>query len=415
MILEFTCKNFRSIKDYATLSMLAINDKKHEENLIQYEHRNILPVASIYGANGSGKTNLIKAVKYLKRLVSESNNFQPGDKLLIDSHKLSQEDNSEFQIQFISSNIRYAYGFIINQNYIVEEYLYHFKNGKQAKIFYRQEEEYTFGKEYKTELNEISNKYSKNNKLFLSLSANLINNIDIKNVFLFIKEDLIVYDGNETNMSWLDFTLEEIGKDKENKEKFIKILNSFGMDIQNIKIDRNIIDSKNLSLLLPNLPEKIRRLIDDTNSISVATEARIIYKNMEIPLMQESNGVKKIFELIGPMVDILSEGKVIFYDELETSLHPMIVKRIIEMFLKKEINQNNSQLIFSTHDVNLLDLDIFRRDQIWITEKKTADKSTDLYSLSDLKNIRNDENIENGYIKGKYGGIPHMNKTIWKI
>ncbi len=155
------------------------------------------------------------------------------------------------------------------------------------------------------------------------------------------------------------------------------------------------------------MPEDLKMLLSKNESENI--DVRIDYGNLEINLNEESRGINKLFEIAIPIVNVLRNGYVLIYDELETSIHPIIVKSLIELFNNKSLNKHNAQLIFTTHDINLLDLNLLRRDQIWFAEKNDEIMSTDIYSLVELKNIRGDENIEYGYINGKYGSIPFIN------
>lgn len=167
MIIEFICNNYKSIRNEINLSMLATKDKELLDTLLEYKNNKILPIAEIYGANGAGKTNVIKALGYFKFLVANSNNFQPGDSIPYFPHKF-QKEPSHFQMQLVTNGIRYAYGFSVNDKKVISEYLYHFKNNKQARIFIRDEESYNFGKEYIKELKDVQERMGKENKLFLS-------------------------------------------------------------------------------------------------------------------------------------------------------------------------------------------------------------------------------------------------------
>ena len=407
MILEFSSSNYKSIKNDITLSMMSTKDKEHSEILLEYGNRNVLPIISIYGANGSGKTNIINSLAYFKFIVCNSNNFQPGDRIPFFPHKLKKDFNSEFRIQIVVDKIRYAYGFSVNNQEIEKEYLYHFKNNKQAKIFERMKDDFYFGKEYTKDLKEVKDKMNKNNKLFLSIVANWINNEDIIRVFRYIKENIVI-NSNIQNEEWLEYTLKNIKESDKYKETFILFLRSLDINITDINVDiKNI--KMNYEDLPADMPEELKMLI--SNSEGVKRDVKLRYDDLEIDLNEDSRGINKLFEISGQL-DILDKGKVLVYDELETSLHPIIVKHIVKLFKNKDINKNNAQLIFTTHDTNLLDLDLLRRDQIWLTERNQESKSTEIYSLSDLKNIRSDENIENGYIRGKYGAIPFITNNL---
>lgn len=408
MILEFSCNNYKSIKNDINLSMISTKDKEHSDILLEYANRGVLPIVAIYGANGSGKTNIINSLAYFKFIVCNSNNFQPGDRIPFFPHKLKKDFNSEFRIQIVVDEIRYAYGFSVNNKEVEKEYLYHFKKNKQAKVFERIKDEFTFGKEYTKDLKEVKNKMNKNNKLFLSVVANWINDEDVIRVFRYIKENIVI-NSDIHNEGWLEYTLKNIKESERYKEVFISFLKSIDVGITDINVDIENV-KMNYEDLPVDMPEEIKMFI--SNSEGIKRDVKLRYDDLEVDLNEDSRGVNKLFEIGGPLLDILSEGKILVYDELETSLHPIIVKYIIELFKNKNINNRNAQLIFTTHDTNLLDLDLLRRDQIWLTERDRESKSTDIYSLSNLKNIRSDENIENGYIRGKYGAIPFINSNL---
>lgn len=406
MILEFTCDNYKSIKYESKLSMMGTKDKNHIESLLSYKNKPVLPIVAIYGANGAGKTNLLQAIGFLNFMVSNSNKFEPGDSIPFFPHKLSDKNESTFTIQVSINGIRYAYGFSNNNEEILTEYLYHFKSNKQAKIFEREKESYSFGKEYIKDLKDVKEKMSKKNKLFLSLSASWINNLDIINVFNYLKNDIII-NTIQHNEDWKKHSLMLIRNDKKYKDAFIAFLQALNIDITDIDVEvKNI--KLNYEDLPQSMPEELKMLISNSEGIDIDTKLK--YDDLEIDLNEESIGINKLFEIGIPLLDIFKSGKVLVYDELETSIHPILVKTIIDMFKNKKLNSKGGQLIFTTHDSNLLNLDLLRRDQIWMAEKDKEEKSTRIYSLSDLKNIRNDENIENGYIRGKYGSIPFINK-----
>ncbi|WP_338557869.1 ATP-binding protein [Paraclostridium sordellii] len=405
MILEFKCSNYKSIKDVAKLSMMATKTKEHEDNILYFKEKGVLPTVAIYGANGAGKTNILKAIGFLNYMVSNSNQFNPGDEIPFFPHKLSNEKQSNFSIQVELNGIRYAYGFSNNKEEILEEYLYHFKNNRPSKIFDRRVEDYTFGADYKKDLKELQLKMSKKNKLFLSIAANWTNNYEIMSIFEYFHRDMVIttFANNEP---WKRDSLLMINDSQEYKDAFISLLKALDIGITNVVVDVKQI-KVNYDDLPANMPEELKMFISKSENIDI--DVKVCYDDLEINLNEESTGVNKLFEIGIPILDVLKNGKVLIYDELETSIHPILVKSIIRLFEDKKINKNNSQLIFTTHDSNLLDLDLLRRDQIWFAEKSRENKSTILYSLIALKNVRNDENIENGYIRGKYGSIPFIN------
>lgn len=407
MILEFTCSNYKSIMKKAKLSMMSTKSKEHNSSLLYYNDKGVLPIVALYGANGAGKTNLLNAIGYLHFMISNSNNFNPGNKIPFFPHKSSANIPSEFSIQISINGIRYAYGFSNNSEEIQTEYLYHFKNNRAAKIFDREGEQYSFGKDYSKDLNDIRDRMSKKNKLFLSLAANWINNKDIISVFNYLSNYILI-NTISNNEEWKNTSILTLKESTEYKDAFITLLQVLDVGITDIDVDVKEINV-NYEDLPQGMPEELKMLISKSDNVSI--DVKVSYDGLEINLNEESRGINKLFEIGIPILDTLRNGKVLVYDELESSIHPILVKVIVDMFKNKKLNSKNAQLIFSTHDSNILDLDLLRRDQIWFAEKLKTDNLTHIYSLVELKNIRNDENIENGYIRGKYGSIPFINEN----
>lgn len=412
MIIQFRCSNFRSIRNPITFSLLATKDTTLPERVFSYNDKiSVLRSAVIYGANGAGKTNIITAMGYVKFLVSNCINFQEGDSIPYFPHKLAPSNTpSMFEIQFIANKSRYAYGLEVTESNVTKEYLYHFPNGKQAKIFEREDEKYSFGEKYKKELVEIQASKTKINRLFISTAASWSNLNEILEPFIYLK-DTIVVNENVRDSNWKEYTIRKIEKNSDDKKMLLNLLKDMNIGVNEIKakLEINEVTTDKLST---DIPEPLRILL--LNKKQINSEVKFRYNGMDIDYSEESMGIQKIFALGGPLIEILKEGKILIFDELETSLHPYMVTRIIELFNNPKINTKNAQLIFTTHDTNLLDLNQFRRDQIWFVEKNSADYDSDMYSLADLKNVRKDENIEKGYISGKYGAIPYLGNNLVK-
>ncbi|ACJ34374.1 AAA family ATPase [Anoxybacillus flavithermus] len=403
MLIQFSCGNFKSIREKVTLSMLATKDGEHKECTMKIDEKiQLLPLVAIYGANGSGKSNVLQAIGFVKFLVNEADSFHEGDDIPILPHKLEEHRPSVFELQFIVNGVRYAYGFSITREKILEEYLYFFPNGRQARVFERLEEQYIFGNKFQKELDEIKRSKTRQNRLFLATAGVWSNAEEVKHAFLFLRNELVV-NQFASNESWLHYTIDQISTNETNKNILLNMLNYFHIPVENIitKVEKKQLSYSDLP---PHMPEELKMLLLKGSHVNY--EVKLVYPNMTIHLSEESRGVQRLFEIMGPILDILSNGKCLVFDELETSLHPLLVLQIIKLFQTPKLNPKHAQLIFSTHDTNLLDLTILRRDQIWITEKNSASASTDLYSISDVKHVRKDENIEKGYMKGKYGGIP---------
>ncbi len=408
MILEYTCENYRSIKEKVVFSMLASKDNSFENLLVDYKGMFINKIAAIYGANGSGKTSFLDSLNFLKLLVCNSNNHQPGDKIRQVAHKLSLQDApTTYTIQFVKNEVRYAYGVSYTAEQIISEYLYYFPNGKQKKIFERTLNEIVFGEQFKKDFEAISN-FMKPNKLFLSVSANYSAVKEAELVFLFFREDLIFYPQPVEISNWLEYSIERFTKDIQLKSLFIDFMKSIQTPIQNI--DTKFEKIKMTPEFIPdNIPDEFKPIFANAKEMT-KSEANLDYGLFSVNLQEESKGIQKIFEVFGPIIDIILKDKVLIWDEMETSLHPQIVNEILRLIMKGK-KDSKAQLIFSTHDTNLLDLNTFRRDQIWFTEQNPS-RATELYSLAELKNVRKDENIRKGYLNGKYSWIPFINNPL---
>ena len=410
MVLEFSCSNHRSIKEKITFSAIASNDDTNEELLYQYGNIRVLKNAVIYGANGSGKSNLISAIVFMKRLVTNSINNQPGTTINQQPHKISGfSENSEYNMQFVTKGIRYAYGFSLNNTIVVDEYLYSFPKGRQVKIFERNEDGFLAGDRYKGKFDSCKD-VIKPNRLFLSCAANFSAVKDTEDVFSFFKNDLIDYSGSPRSRdNWMHYSLTKMNDNSLIKETVLTFLKGLDTGINDIVID---IEKKQIEIeqLPPIFSEEIKnefakRLVD-------RVEAKVVYNSFEVDLMkEESTGIKKLIEFLCPFIDIIINGKVLICDEIETNFHEAVLYYLVDIF-KKVYSPDTPQMFFTTHDTSILDLSLFRRDQIWFTEMKRDERSTDLYSLSEIKNVRKDENVGRGYISGKYGAIPMLNENL---
>lgn len=406
MVLQFSCSNHKSIKDKIIFSAIAGSDNTFEEGLKPFSNFRVMSSAVIYGANGSGKSNFINALEFMRNLVSESINHQPGEGIFQAPHKLNSPNvPSKYDIQFVKADIRYAYGFSIVRNAVEEEYLYYFPKGRQVKIFERENMDIKPGDKYKNAF-EVSKSILKENRLFLSCAANYTNIREIENAFLFFREDIVIYNPQVNN--WTEYSIQLMQQHEEIKKAFVEILQALGTGIRDVKVrlEKTRLSAKDLPQERPDAL-KMRVISQEVGVI----EAKLVYDEFETDLMtEESMGIKKLFEVICPITDIIRKGKILVCDEIETSLHESIVYEIVNLF--RLVNKDQfAQLIFSTHDTSLLDSTLFRRDQIWFTQLDHQ-RSTDLYSLAEIKNVRKTENLEKGYISGKYGAIPILNRNF---
>lgn len=416
MLIQFSVENFMSIKEKVIFSMLASSDKEIQENTIKGIKENYLKSAVIYGANASGKSNLFKAINCIIQMMRMSNNMQPGMELPIVPFKFDKEFQgkpSSFELIMIIENIKYVYGFVADYERIYEEYLYYYPNGKETEIFERVEvNKY----HYTTTENSLKDLISKNieNKFFLA-TATTWNYKKTKPVYDFITNGINVFFDYEP-LKPVAFSQYQNDSTGELKEFSLDILKEAGINISGFNINEIELSDKQLMAF----PPEVRNLLPKgTKSFHVITSHNITDKNGKIQrydlnLEDESLGTQNMFILNPFLLHVLKNGQMLVVDELDKSLHPSLVKYIVKIFNSEKYNKNGAQLIFNTHDTNLLNLNIFRRDQVWFTEKDYEVGATDLYPLDDFP-VRKTENIEKGYLNGKYGAIPFvgLGEKLW--
>lgn len=408
MLLEFKCNNHKSIRNEICFSLLAGKDTFNEKQLYEFNDLKVLKSAVIYGANGSGKSNFISAIALMKYLVTNSINYQPGTGLNNSPHKLSgMSSQSSYSVQFVKDGIRYAYGFSIQQMLIKDEYLYFFPKGRQAKIFDREGLNFEVGSKFKGKFANCKD-VLKPNRLLLSCAANFTSIKEIEDAYRFFSEELVVY-SNENQQNWMEYSLRQFYSKPKIKELALAFMRDIGIDIKDIKI--NIEESEVPQFAIPEFLSdefKNKLLLEGVQKITAIVEYSAFQTDL---LSEESTGIQKLFAFLCPFLDIVSKGKVLICDELETSLHESLVYLLLKSFMSID-KAIQPQIFFTTHDTSLLSLDLFRRDQIWFTELNNEDRSTELYSLAEIKNIRKDENYGKGYISGRYGAIPMLNDNL---
>ena len=410
MLIEFSVKNFLSFKNRVTLSMEKGNGDENLDNIVSINNIDLLKTAAIYGANASGKSNMLKALTCAILMVRNSNLIPIGGKwkyikpFLFD--KTSKSEPSEFEFVFIINNIKYRYFFSANENKIVDEVLDAYYSQKPTNIFTRTNTNiYEFTND-KSKLESLAANNTEN-KLFLS-TATTWNYKNTKDVYLWFVNSIDTYDSFDRIM---DRDLVDYSNRKENLKEFVlKLLKEADILINDINVDyeEKDVETATYDMMNPTLTkEKIKiknvnielehEVFDDNNN-------KYIYK---LNFTEESSGTRTLFALAPFLKRAFESTKVIIVDELENNLHPALVEFIVKLFNNKEINKANSQLIFTTHATYLMNLELLRRDQIWFTEKNPKNGISDLYPL-DSFSVRKDENIQKGYINGRYGAIPFI-------
>ncbi|MFR1850575.1 MAG: AAA family ATPase [Clostridium sp.] len=382
MLLEFSCSNFKSIKEKVTFSAIATDNIKNEKYLKKFDDFRVLHTSVIYGPNGAGKSNIFKGIGFMRDLVIKSRENRPGEVLKQPTHKMAHDKKSEFNMQFIINNIRYAYEFVLKDNLVDEEYLYYFEDKNAVKVFEREEGEVCLGEKFEKNkvLLEIIENEIGDNKLLLSCIGDKSDIFEINNAFLFFKEYLVIQ--NSDVKTERKNCIKVMMENEKMRELIISVFREFDSDLKDIKIESSG----------ENLDDKDIRI-------------KFVYDEFETDLYkEESTGINKLFDLVLPIVESFINGKVMIVDEIELNLHRNIAYKIISLF-NTHLPNNSDQLIFTSHDISLLNLNLFRNDQIWFAQLGKG-RATELYSLVEIKNIRADENIAKGYIMGRYGAVP---------
>lgn len=423
MLVQFSVKNFRTFKEKATLSLVASNyDKETREteniNLDSDFNLRILKSAIIYGANASGKSKFFEALMFMKHFViTSSKDSQKGDKIDVEPFRLNFESEklpTEFEVVFTHNTALYRYGFEVDDKNVVAEWLYYKPKTKEVELFYRQGNTFeTHDRNFQKGKMVIKEGLVRDNALLVSVAAQFNDVISISVIDWF--QTLNIVSGTDED-EFKNNTIQKI-KSKEGKVKILNFLKAADLGIQDIHYD-----DFSLADIVQEPEVKYKALMDtlkdiDPEAFSLISTLHNVYNDDRkiigsarfSALKDESNGTKKFLYLSGTIIDVLENGGILIGDELDSKLHPNLVCKIVDLFNSKILNKNNAQLIFNTHDTNLLSSGLFRRDQIWFTEKNKFGEAK-LYSLADFKSdsVRKTESFEDNYIRGKYGAIPFL-------
>lgn len=419
MIIRFGFRNHRSFAEAAELSFVASALGDEGVNLLASPglSKSLLPGILVYGANASGKSNIVSALDFMKNSVLLSHRVSgPNSRVPRSPFSLAEKPpatTSEFNIDFVIENVRYHYGFECDDTSFTSEWLYAFPNGRRQVLFERTDggRKFAFGREMKGPTRVIES-ITRPNSLFVSSGAQN-NHETLSLVYQFFERLVIIKDfipdtpalfANEDSFDKriVDFlrvadggivshALNEIKSQPDDSRAFIKDIED--VIKKHVKFDG---DDDALSNFSFNRPDTFRELRLGHQSLG----GEVIY----MPFDTESRGTRRVVSLLGPIFSALDSGLTVVVDELDASLHTFIVMEIVRLFSNKIYNRKQAQLLATTHDTNVLSQRAIRRDQVWLTEKTDRGIST-VYPLTDFRTKKND-NIERGYLRGRYGGVP---------
>jgi hypothetical protein len=417
MLIEFRAENHRSLRDEQALTMEAGRtgdaDDRRPRSVSGFSDR-ILPVAAIYGANASGKSNVLSALTFMRNAVVHSHrSWAPEDVVPREAFAwgTKKDEPSLFEATFLINSVRYQYGFLASSHGFIEEWLYVWPHGKKQVWYERDESEFKFGDNLKGE-NKVIVEVTRSNALFLSAAVQL-KHPQLSQVFSWFR------DLHPINMAVPRYSIgwrspyfpriNDLIDDMQQQTLFPeseRLSDQFRGMLRNA--DVGIVDMR-----------AVKTESADDSARYPRTQIQLKHKSSIsdawLPLEEESQGTQKLFRMALPVLQALRQGSVLVVDELESSLHPSLAQEIVNLFNNSIKNPHNAQLIFSTHDTNLLGTTlgepVLRRDQVWLTEKD-PEGGTVLYPLTNYK-PRKSENLERGYLQGRYGAIPFLGKFTW--
>ena len=401
MIINFSVKNFRSIKDEITIEFNASSDKDHINFVTETKYCNILNANAIYGLNASGKSNIIRAIQIVDMLVYLSFKDDKSLERLITPFLFdagSRKLPSEFNINFVHNEIRYEYGFAADKKQAYSAWMYAYPNKKAQLLFTREwlndAYEYKFGANYKGERESIK-KLVPQSALFLSVARSLGQKsiTVVSDWFAKLSIELVSRHAEMGKQRAIDY----IEESTITKEEMIAFLIRADISISDF-------DIKEENVVVPeDFPEALKEFISDKNK-EVITQHLISGQSYSLSFSDESSGTQQVFNFAAQVIRTIKNGGVLVIDELNSFLHPLLVKHIVGLFGNLETNPQRAQLIFTTHETSIMTTDFLRRDQIWFCDK-SKEQSTMLYSAQEFS-PRKTDNLEKAYLAGRYGAIP---------
>lgn len=415
MLIEFSVKNFRSIKERQTLSMVANSSRELQStNTMAAPNgkQRLVRSAVVYGPNAAGKSNLLNALQAMEEIVLKSAQQQRGDDLPVIPYffdSSTQKQPTEFEVMFINEGVRYQYGFTATKQRIIEEWLYAYPKGRAQSWIEREydgaSEQYLWGNSEKlVGPKHIWQESTRDNALFLSTAIQL-NNQQLLPVFDWFGAVIRFLLNERIDPGFTVQYYEGLDGERE----IVDLLQKADFTIQKIEIQREKVGEEDIpaGLSAPARAELMEKLknVDriDAQAIHIGSDGQAYHLDMG----EESDGTLKFFSLAGPWLDILENGWIIVVDELNSSLHPALVEYLVRMFHNPQLNKKNAQLIFTTHETAILRQEVFRRDQIWFVDKDKHNATT-LYPLSDFSPRKGVENLEKWYLQGRYGALPYL-------
>jgi AAA15 family ATPase/GTPase len=418
MLIEFRVRNYRSFKDESVLSLAASNDRDLADTNTTSTGIKAIPrtvrSAVIYGANASGKSNLLRALQLMRGVVVDSVALTPSQLFNVQPFRLCRNTPNEptlFEVTILIDAVRYQYGFEFTASQITSEWLFVYQKNKPQKWFERKynpstkQDDFTFGSHLQG-AKRTWQESTRSNALFLSTAIHL-NSDQLKPLFSWFSDKLnVLLGGGQISPEYSA----SMAQTKTGQNKIASLLAAADTGISSVRVEPT--KGKVQSFKIDLKTGAAEAMSEDKDMLMPKFQHMVGETRAEFDLGDESEGTQKLFALAGPLYTILEAGSILVIDELDRSLHPLLVRQIIEAFQNPDLNTRQAQLIFTTHDTSLLDNALLRRDQIWFAEK-TADQSSQLMPLTEFS-PRKGEALEKNYLVGRYGGVPILEERLLK-
>lgn len=427
MLLQFKVKNYRSLRDEAILDMEAAALHDQKENLLLFGNKEYLPAVAIYGKNGGGKSNIIRAMWLAVQFVCNAQKTQTEQSLVpvnpFALNDYSSQEPTEFEFAYVQDNIKYVYGFSATRKEIVSEYLRAWPHGREKLIFSRTYQKFKFPQNNEKKRKQLIKEAVGPNQLFFAISCTMNYQPCIAAMKWFREKVLFSRDFTDINRNLIEYS-----EDETMLRAIVSAAKKADLGIEDIRFE---IDSQSIDFdHLEKYPAQVRGMVQALRAFQEAlhqnaNEAEIqlnagklksttIHNGVDrkgnpalypLALGDESDGTRRLMTLAPALEKTLSNGGVFIVDELEREMHIKLIEYVVGQYQQKSNNPNHAQIIFTTHQTALLNQETLRRDQIYLVDKNSKSGASILYSVADF-NIRNDLNIEKAYLIGKFGAIP---------
>jgi AAA15 family ATPase/GTPase len=420
MLVKFSVENFLSFKEMASINFQPGAIKEYKENVFFPDINRSFPLlksAGLFGKNASGKSNIIKAISFMRDFVlNSSRESSSADSIKVDKFLLSTETEfsaSTFEVVFYLDNEKYRFGFSVTEKFVVSEWLFIVKKNKEEKIFIRAKQEYTFEKDFKNDIKgklELLTEFTRPNSLFISVLSQFNNDIG-KKITQWFNDLIIAQDSAHLNLIEFTARLMSTGDYKKLVNDIVR-RSDLGIDSIEERISQAAI-KKNFSYDF-----LISVYNDDERSYNIKTKHVKYNANLgEVDrvtfdlLQNESFGTQKFFGILGPILFALKQRKILWVDEIDARMHSLLFEQVIKIFNSEKFNPNGAQLIFTSHNPFILKKGL-RRDQIILVEKNDYGVSTLNSLYQKAPKVRNDASFDKDYLLGKYGAIPRLNSQL---